>query len=67
MSEADRAGLESIPTELLKAKTRLKFDTEKLQYLDAASEIEVVPQAPSGGSNGPTAERRHDASEAMRP
>ena len=31
MSDAGRAGLESIPTELLKAKTRLKYDTEKLQ------------------------------------
>ena len=63
MSEADRAGLESIPTELLKAKTRLKYDTEMLLYVDAASEIEVVPEAPSGGSRKPGCAAERNASE----
>ena len=42
MGNADRAGLEAIPAELLQAKASLKYDSEKLMYKDVSQEMELV-------------------------
>ena len=42
MSNMDKQGLESVPRELLKAKVRLRFDSEKLGYIDVSKEGEPV-------------------------
>eukprot|EP00439_Symbiodinium_sp_Y106_P075232 s1629_g14.t2 len=49
MRVSDKDGLEAIPDELLKAKMRLKYDSEKLQYVDVESEMTGESQRPSGG------------------
>ena len=49
MRASDKDGLEAIPDELLKAKMRLKYDSEKLQYVDVESEMTGESQRPSGG------------------
>ena len=52
MAVADQAGLEAIPAELLDAKARLRYDSEKMQFVDVASE--AVEAAENRESKGPT-------------
>ena len=44
LSTADQAGLD-----LIRAKARLRYDSEKLQYVDASQEVDVELAGPSGG------------------
>ncbi|CAE7318488.1 RE1 [Symbiodinium sp. CCMP2456] len=41
MGNADRDGLEAVPEELLQAKARLKYDSEKLMYKDVSQELDL--------------------------
>ena len=45
MTELECQGLEAVPRDLLQAKERLRFDSEKLEYVDVAGE--------NGGSEEP--------------
>ncbi|CAE7350344.1 RE1 [Symbiodinium sp. CCMP2592] len=47
MGNADRAGLEAIPSELLQAKARLKYDSEKLMYKGVSSELDLLDEVKS--------------------
>ena len=49
LSAAEQAGLEAIPQDLLRAKAKLRYDSEKLQYVDASQEVNVDSSGPSGG------------------
>ena len=49
MSAGEKDGLEAVPEELFKSKMKLKYDSEKLQYVDASAELEDESQGPSGG------------------
>ena len=51
---SDRAGIEATPHDLLEAKTRLRYDSEKMQYVDVAEESEVQKtEEPDAESVGP--------------
>ena len=43
MGDADKAGVESVPFELLEAKSRLRYDSEKMQFVDVSAESTVHP------------------------
>ena len=64
MSASEKDGLEAVPEELLKSKMKLKYDSEKLQYVDASVELEGELQGPSGG---PDAEQPPESSEVPIP
>ena len=40
MAESEKAGIEAVPLELLEAKTRLRYDSEKMRFVDVAQEIQ---------------------------
>ena len=51
MGNADRAGLETVPLELLQAKASLKYDSEKLMYKDVSQEMELLDEVKSEGED----------------
>ena len=61
MSVADQAGLEMIPAELLEAKARLRYDSEKMQFVDVVSEADGDRRPGSGGPpDGRVKQELHD-------
>ena len=50
MAESEKAGIEAVPLELLEAKTRLRYDSEKMRFVDVAQEIQPGDE---DGSDGP--------------
>ena len=39
MAESEKAGIEAVPLDLLEAKTRLRYDSEKMRYVDVSQEV----------------------------
>lgn len=50
MAESEKAGIVAVPLELLEAKTRLRYDSEKMRFVDVAQEIQPGDE---DGSDGP--------------
>ena len=41
MAESEKAGIEAVPLDLLEAKTRLRYDSEKMRYVDVSQEVQL--------------------------